>query len=135
MFSKALWVAMLLFVSGFLGVKAQLATSDSASVVAGKWVGSFDGAVSGKFELVLNQNGNRKLTGQVIMLADDGNRYPIDLKTVAWENGKLVAAYVNPQDSGEVNFTGSYVSSQLKGTWTADGGQQTGTWQVTRPSR
>lgn len=105
-------------------------TSDSLTSVAGKWAGTFDGSSNGKFELVINQDSNRKLTGQVILLADDGNRYPTDLKTISWQNGQLKASYAT--DGGDVSFTGNYANAALKGTWKSGDGQDSGTWQATR---
>lgn len=104
-------------------------------MIVGKWAGSYEGSDSGKFELVVNQDSNRKLTGQIIMLPPDGTRYPIDLKTIVWRNGQLNAAYSNPEDGSDVNFSGKHESSALKGTWQANGGQATGNWQVTRSDR
>ena len=97
------------------GAQNQTATRDSLTAIVGKWAGTFDGASSGKFELVINQDSNRKLIGQVIMLADDGNRYPTDLKTISWQNGQLRASY--SADGDDVSFTGTYANSALKGTW------------------
>lgn len=130
---NALFAALLLVVITCWAANAQssTATSDSLTTIAGKWAGTFDGASSGKFELVINQDSNRKLSGQVIMLADDGNRYPADLKTVAWENGKLSASYVDG-DGGEVKFSGNYAKPALKGTWKSEDGQASGTWQASR---
>ncbi|AKD58316.1 hypothetical protein SD10_03970 [Spirosoma radiotolerans] len=110
--------------------QSSTATSDPLPSVAGKWAGTFDGASSGKFELVINEDSNKKLTGQVIMLADDGNRYPIDLKTISWENGQLKASY--SADGNDVSFSGKYANPALKGTWTSADGQGSGTWQATR---
>ncbi|GAB2515370.1 hypothetical protein [Spirosoma aerophilum] len=130
---KAILAAMALVTLLFQGAHAQStnASSDSLTTLVGKWSGTFDGASSGKFELVINQDSNRKLTGQVIMLADDGNRYPIDLKTVVWQNGQLNASYTDG-DGGEVSFTGKYTKPALKGTWKSDGGQSSGIWQAVR---
>ncbi|GAB2564633.1 hypothetical protein [Spirosoma areae] len=133
---KTVFLSVALSVLPFLSASAQTTTTanDSLKTVAGKWAGTFEGASSGKFELVLNQDSHQKLTGQVIMLPDDGNRYPISLKTVVWQKGQLSATYTDPSDGDEVSFTGNYTSPMLKGTWKADGGQSTGTWQVT-PSK
>ena len=130
---NALFIAITLVAITFGAAHAQspTATGDSLTTIAGKWAGTFDGASSGKFELVLNQDSNRKLTGQVIMLADDGNRYPVDLKTVVWQKGQLNASYTNPE-GGDVSFTGNYANPALKGTWKSEDGQATGTWQATR---
>lgn len=132
---KALFLSISLIIASLSAVRAQTQTSDSLTAIVGKWAGTFEGASAGKFELVLNQDSNRKLTGQVIMLPDDGNRYPIELKTVVWQNGQLRATYNDPNDGDEVSFMGTYASPALKGTWKADEGQSTGTWQVSRLAR
>ncbi len=132
---KALLVVMVFTATIFQGVRAQnpSSTADSPATIVGKWSGTFEGAASGKFELVINQDSNGKLAGQVIMLTDDGSRQPIDLKTITWGKGQLAATYNDPNDGDdEVNFTGTYAKPALKGTWKSDGGQATGTWQVTR---
>lgn len=132
MTSNVLLIMLAVSAITFQTAKAQspAATRDSSVTIAGKWNGTFEGSSSGKFELVINQDNNRKLTGQVIMLADDGNRYPINLKTISWENGQLKASYT--ADGDDVNFAGNYANTSLKGTWTSAGGQDSGTWQATR---
>lgn len=129
---RILVAAIALVAITFQAASAQSSTttSDSSTSVAGKWAGTFDGSSNGKFELVINQDSNRKLTGQVIMLADDGNRYPTDLKTISWQNGQLKASYA--ADGGDVSFTGNYANATLKGTWKSGDGQDSGTWQATR---
>ncbi|GAB3800987.1 hypothetical protein GCM10028819_27360 [Spirosoma humi] len=116
----------------FQSAKAQspTATRDSLPTIVGKWAGTFDGSSNGKFELVIKQDSNRKLTGQVVMLTEDGNRYPTDLKTISWENGQLKASYAT--DGDDVSFTGKYTNAALKGTWKSGDGQDSGTWQATR---
>ena len=131
---KALFSAVVLLVATLQIATAQTSApkSDTLTTIVGKWAGSFEGSSSGKFELVVNQDTNQKLTGQVIMVGDDGNRHPIDLKTIVWQNGKLNATYTDPTDGDEVSFTGSFTNPTLKGTWKADGGQSVGTWQTSR---
>jgi hypothetical protein len=85
--------------------------------------------------LNVSQDNDQKLTGQIVMLAPDGNRYPISLKTLSWQNGQLKASYVDPQEGTDVNFSGKLENSAMKGTWEANGGQATGNWQVSRADR
>ncbi|GAB4032483.1 hypothetical protein [Spirosoma jeollabukense] len=132
---KVLLSAIILLVVTFQTTRAQTSSSKSDTTVAGKWAGTYSGDASGKFELTLNQAGNKKLTGQVTMIADNGNQQTTDLKTITWQNGQLSATYVDPAENDEVSFTGSYTNSTLKGTWKSDGGQATGTWQLTRSTR
>ncbi|GAB3490524.1 hypothetical protein GCM10027341_02350 [Spirosoma knui] len=133
MLRKALAILLLTIVATYTAASAQTtaSTTDSLAAVVGKWTGTFDGASSGKFELVLNKDASNKLGGQIIMLADDGNKYPIDLKTANWRNGKLSASYSDPS-GGDVSFSGTLTDPTLKGSWEANGGQATGTWQLTR---
>lgn len=137
MFSKILLWAMGLLMTTFTLTTAQTttATADSAATLVGKWTGSYEGSDSGKFELVINQDGNHQLTGQIVMLPPDGSRYPINLKTVAWQNGQLNATYSDPQSGNAVSFSGKPDGTGLKGTWEANGGQATGNWQVARADK
>lgn len=134
---KALFSAILLLFATLQAANAQTssAKTDTVTTIAGKWAGTYSGDSSGKFELVVNQDNSQKLTGQVIMLTDDGNRHPIDLKTIEWKNGQLNATYTDPSDGDEVSFTGLPTNSTLKGTWKSNGGQATGTWEVSRAAR
>ncbi|GAB4027019.1 hypothetical protein [Spirosoma koreense] len=131
---KPLFAALFLLVVTLATVRAQTATAqtDTLKTVVGKWSGTYTGDSSGKFELVINQDASQKLAGQVIMLPADGSRYPITLKSISWKNGQLKAAYTDPQEGDDVNFTGTYTNPDLEGTWKADEGQSTGTWQLTR---
>jgi hypothetical protein len=110
-------------------------TADESALLVGKWNGTYEGSDSGTFELVINQDSNRKLAGQIIMLAPDGSRYPIDLKTISWQNGQLKASYTDPQGGNDPSFQGSITGSLLKGTWVANGGQDSGNWQASRADR
>lgn len=133
---KILLSAIILLVVTFQTTQAQTsAKSDTLTTVAGKWAGTYSGDASGKLELVLNQDNSKKLTGQVTMITDDGNRQTASLKTISWQNGQLSATYLDPAEDDEVSFTGSYTNAMLKGTWKSDGGQATGTWQTTRSTR
>ena len=69
------------------------------------------------------------------MITDDGNRQTASLKTISWQNGQLSATYMDPAEDDEVSFTGTYTNATLKGTWKSDGGQATGTWQLSRSTR
>ncbi len=135
MLIKTLFLSIAIITASLSAVNAQTPANDSLTAIVGKWAGTFEGASAGKFELVVNQDSSRKLTGQVVMLPDDGNRYPIDLKTVTWKNGQLSATYTDPTDGDEVSFMGNYTSPVIKGTWKSDEGQSTGTWQVSRMGR
>lgn len=136
MFLKTLFLSIAVLTATFSAARAQTtATADSSALIVGKWAGTYEGSDSGKFELIINQDSNRKLTGQIVMLPPDGNRYPINLKTVVWQNGQLNAAYTDPESGGDVSFSGKPNGANLKGTWEAGGGQSTGNWQVARADK
>lgn len=130
---RALLTLVILLTLTFQAAKAQNAptTSDSLTTLTGKWAGTFEGETSGKLELLLNQESNRKLTGQITVIVNDGDRYTTELKTVVWQSGKLMATYSDPS-GGDVSFSGNYTKQAFKGTWSSDGGQATGTWQASR---
>lgn len=132
MFFRSLLVTLFLFVAAR---PVALAQTDTLTTATGTWVGSFDGDSSGRLELLLNQDSNQKLLGQIIIIPADGNRRPIPLKTVTWQNNKLSASYIGPSDGGEVSFTGTYTNQALSGTWQAVDDTDKGTWQVTRSPR
>lgn len=131
---KALFTAFALLTVTFQLAKAQTssAANDTLKTIVGKWSGTYSGDSSGKFELVVKQDNGQKLTGQLRMLTDDPNLKPINLKTISWKNGRLSAAYTDPEEGNEVSFTGTYIDPDLEGTWKSDEGQSTGTWQLTR---
>ncbi|CAN5200144.1 hypothetical protein BH09BAC4_BH09BAC4_17260 [soil metagenome] len=130
---KILLSAVILLIVTFQTTQAQTSSkSDTLTTIAGKWAGTYSGDASGKFELVLNQDNSKKLTGQITMIADNGNQQTTNLKTISWQNGQLSATYKDPAEDDDVSFTGSYTNAMLKGTWKSDGGQATGTWQLTR---
>lgn len=132
MFFRSLLVTLFLFVAAH---PVALAQTDTLMTATGTWVGSFDGDSLGKLELFLNQDSNQKLLGQIIIIPADGNRRPIALKTVTWQNNKLSASYIDPSDGGEVSFTGTYTNQALSGTWQAVDDTDKGTWQLTRSPR
>ncbi len=140
MFIKSLLLGLSMVMASLSVATAQTASAtttaaNSSTTISGKWNGTYEGASSGKFELVVTQNNDQKLSGQIVMLAPDGNRYPVTLKTISWQNGQLKASYTDPQEGDDVNFSGTYENSVIKGTWQADGGQSTGNWQASRADR
>ncbi|MBD2756394.1 hypothetical protein [Spirosoma validum] len=131
---KALFTAFVLLAATFQFAKAQTSSTgnDTLKTFVGKWSGTYAGDSSGKFELVIKQDNGQKLTGQVLMLTDDPNQKPINLKTISWKDGTLSATYTDPAEGDEVSFTGIYTNPDLEGSWKSDEGQSTGTWQLTR---
>ncbi|MBE7174742.1 MAG: hypothetical protein INR73_29505 [Williamsia sp.] len=131
---RTLLTVIVLVIATISATHAQTSTSESDTLktIAGKWAGTYAGDSSGKFELAVNQDANQKLTGQITILTDDGNRHPITLKTISWKNGQLNATYIDPSENDEVVITGRYTNPDLEGNWKSDEGQATGTWQLTR---
>lgn len=127
-------VAMLTATVSGANAQNSTASTDTLSTLVGKWTGTYEGDDSGNFELILNRESN-KLTGQIVMLPPDGNRYPINLKTAVWQNGKLSASYTDPSAGNDVNFSGKLADPGMKGTWQANGGQASGTWQLKRADK
>lgn len=125
------------FVAAYLNVVAQSNASapDSSTAFAGKWAGSFEGASSGSCEMALSQDASGKLTGILTIIPGDGNRYPVTFKSVSMQGTTLNAAYDNPSDGDEVTLEGTRTGQVLRGTWKADGGASTGTWQMTREGK
>lgn len=131
---KAFLQAFVLLTATFQLTNAQTssAKNDTLTTITGKWSGTYSGDSSGKFELVIKQDNGQKITGQILMLTDDPNRKPTNLKTISWKDGKINATYADPDEGDEVSFTGTYTDPDLEGSWKSDEGQSTGTWQLTR---
>lgn len=131
---KLMYSLFALLLVTFQPAKAQTSASqgDTLTTVVGKWSGTYAGDSSGKFELAINQDNGKKLVGQIHILTDDSNQKPITLKTISWKDGKLIATYTDPEEGDDVSFTGTYTNPDLEGSWKADEGQSTGTWQLTR---
>ncbi|RIV22447.1 hypothetical protein DYU11_15640 [Fibrisoma montanum] len=129
-----LLAGMLTAIVSVASAQTSTASTDTLSTLVGKWTGTYDGDDSGNFELILNRESN-KLTGQVVMLPLDGNRYPINLKSASWQDGKLSASYTDPSAGNDVNFSGQLADPGMKGTWKANGGQASGTWQLRRADK
>jgi hypothetical protein len=111
-------------------------TPDSIALILGQWNGSFEGASSGKFELTLRQDsGSQQLSGQIVVMLSDGDRYSTKLKKAVFTNNQLVASYSEPDDGSNVTLTGQLAGSVLKGNWAVSDGQATGTWQAIHPIR
>jgi len=127
----------LFFLAACLNAVAQSNTSapDTTTAFAGKWVGTFEGASSGSCEMALSQDASGKLSGILTIIPGDGNRYPVTFKSVSTQGTTLNAAYADPSDGDEVTLEGTRTGQVLKGTWKADGGASTGTWQVTREGK
>ena len=105
----------------------------------GKWTGTWDGAGTGGFELVLEKNAEGVLGGRVSVTGEPA--YNATLKTVSFNGSKMTATYdFPPDDSLEILLAAGFDGNTAKGTWTArqkSGGEvvATGGWTVTRSTK
>ena len=102
---------------------------------AGTWAGTWDGAGSGQFELVLEKSKEGAPAGRVAVTTDNGN-YSAELKSIAFDGGKMTAKYEFPLDpSAEVAVAATFDGDAAKGTWSLrpkgqDAEIAGGTWTV-----
>ena len=109
---------LLLAVSGIaLATHAEAQQASNAERFAGSWSGTYDGAGTGPFELMLDKSKDGAMTGRVAVMTDGGN-YTADFKTVSFEGSKMSATYDYPLDpSAEVVMTATFEGRSAKGTW------------------
>ena len=106
-------IACACFIAGAITAAAQGASRD----YTGQWAGTWDGAGSGSFELLLQKDGDGKPAGKVSVTTEGGN-YEAELKSVAIAGEKIDAAYDFPLDpSAEVVMTATVNGATAKGTW------------------
>ena len=111
-------------------------TPDSVAIILGQWNGSFEGASSGKLELTLRQDSSsHQISGQIVVILSDGNRYSTKLNKAVWTKNQLAASYTEPEDGSDITLTGHLDGPVLKGNWAVSDGQATGTWQAIHPVR
>ncbi len=112
------------------------ADTASAKEFFGTWTGTWDGAGSGGFELILEKGKNDAPGGRVSVTGEP--TYKATLKTLAFDGHKMSATYdFPPDDRAEVTLAATFDGDKAKGTWLVrakDGGSEmlTGTWTVTR---
>lgn len=109
-------------------------TTDSVAAILGQWVGSFDGASSGKLELSIQHSSNQ-LSGQLTVIITDGERYTTNLKKVTFTRNRFTASYTEPDDGSDVTLSGELKGAALTGEWIVNDGQGKGTWQAIHPIR
>lgn len=115
---------------------ANHSTADSLAPILGQWSGTFDGASSGKLELMLQRDSSsNQLSGQLTVILSDGARYSTKLKKAAFTNSQFTASYTEPDDGSDVSLQGQLSGSVLKGDWTVNDGQGKGSWQAIHPLR
>ena len=84
--------------------------------VAGQWVGTWDGAGSGNFDLTV-QKKDAGYAGKVAVTTDGGN-YDAELKGVTVSGQELKATYDFPLDpSAEVAIAAKFEGEKSTGTW------------------
>jgi hypothetical protein len=100
----------------------------------GTWTGTWDGAGTGGFELILEKKSEGVAGGKVSVTGEP--TYKATLKTVTFTGEKMTALYdFPPDDRLEIALTATFDGDTAKGTWTArgkDGGAEmmSGGWNV-----
>jgi hypothetical protein len=92
------------------------------SKLAGKWTGSYSGAVSGHFTIHWKQKGT-ELTG-TIKLSNPNGKYGIDGSLLPHKKIKFGAVSVGAK------YKGTWSGSKMSGTWRS--GEGGGTWSATK---
>jgi len=97
----------------------------------GKWQGSYSGVASGRCEMEFKQDAGGKITGQVAIQPEDGQKSPhFPFDSVSLEGTVLKASFKDP-DGISSEIEGKLEKDQLGGNWkSADGSG--GTWQTTK---
>jgi len=84
--------------------------------VVGQWVGTWDGAGAGNFDLTV-QKKDAGFAGKVAVTTDGGN-YDAELKGVTVSGQELKATYDFPLDpSAEVAIAAKFEGEKSAGTW------------------
>jgi hypothetical protein len=82
----------------------------------GTWMGTWDGAGTGGFELTLEKNKDGALGGRVSVTGEPA--YKAILKTVAFDGKKMNAKYdFTPDERAEVVLDLTFDEQSAKGTW------------------
>src|SRR5262245_1305919 len=114
-----------LFVSGAIVIVCALAVAGATAATQetsgdeymGQWTGTWDGAGTGTFELLLQKASDGKPAGKVSVTTDGGN-YDADLRNIVFKAKGIEAAYDFPLDpSAEVVMAATVEGSTAKGTW------------------
>src|SRR5262245_56327977 len=93
------------------------AQDTGADSYVGQWTGTYEGAGTGTFELMLRKESDTKLGGKVSVTTDGGN-YDAELKAITIQDKKIDAAYDFPLDpSAEVVMAATVDGANAKGTW------------------
>jgi hypothetical protein len=93
------------------------AQDTSGDSYVGQWTGTYEGAATGTFELLLRKETDAKLGGKVSVTTDGGN-YDAELRSITIQDKKIDAAYDFPLDpSAEVIMAATVDGANAKGTW------------------
>ncbi len=104
-------------------------TGTDAAQLAGRWQGTFGGAVSGKCEMEFTRETGGKITGRVAIQPDGSEMTPfLPFDSVTLDGNNLKASF-NDSNGGSSQLDGTLENGQLKGTWKSST-EGEGTWQV-----
>ena len=112
------WICICLVASCALGSAAQRGgdTTAAGEEFAGVWTGTWDGAGSGGFELILEKPKDAPLTGRVSVTGEP--TYKATLKSAAFDGSKMTGKYDFPPDErAEVEFVLNFEGKAAKGVW------------------
>jgi hypothetical protein len=127
-------IVVMMLVFGIVGFAR--AQNGGARDHYGTCSGTWDGAGTGGFELILEKGDGGALAGRVSVTGEP--TYKATLKTVAIADEKLSATYdFPPDDSVEIVLAATFDGDKAKGTWSArgkNGGSEVaaGGWSCTR---
>ena len=128
-------LSLLMLVSAGADARHRVTEPSSQTELTGTWIGTWEGAGTGGFELTLEKGKDGNLAGQVSVTGEP--TYKATLKTLKIEGQKMNASYDFPPDeSAEVTLTAIFDGNTAKGTWvvTQKGGGElaSGTWAVAK---
>ena len=87
-----------------------------AEQFVGTWTGTWDGAGSGGFELILEKSKDTPLTGRVSVTGDP--TYKATFKTVSFDGAKMTGKYDFPPDErAEVEIVLTFEAKAATGSW------------------
>jgi hypothetical protein len=111
----------------------------AAEPFLGTWAGTWDGAGSGGFELILEKDKDGAVSGKVSVTGEP--TYKATLKTISFDGKKMTAKYDFPPDeAAQVLLAASFDGNRATGTWSlrekaGDNEVASGGWTVTRKSQ
>ena len=110
------WLVALLLSTAIAGVSAQKGSVPDD--LAGTWTGTWDGAGSGGFELVLEKGKEGPAAGRVTVTGEPA--YEATFAALKFDGKKMSATYdFPPETSMEIALDAVFDGSACKGTWVA----------------